>query len=51
MLIQVGDFYNSNAIDALKVRQKENNYELIKKERNSNYERIEHIINIKKRRI
>ena len=47
-IIQVGDFYDSNAIDALKVRQKGNYYELIKKERNSNHERIEHIIVIKK---
>ncbi len=47
-IIQVGDFYDSNAIDALKVRKKGDYYELIKKERNSNHKRIEHIIVIKK---
>jgi CYTH domain-containing protein len=47
LLIQVGDFYDSNAVDALKVRQKGNKYELIKKERNSDYNRTEHLINIK----
>lgn len=47
-VIQVGDFYDSNAIDALKVRQKGDYYELIKKERNSDHERIEHIVAIKK---
>lgn len=47
-VIQVGDFYDSNAIDALKVRQKGDYYELIKKEKNSNHERIEHTIAIKK---
>lgn len=48
MIIQVGDFYDSNSIDALKIRQKGDSYELIKKERNSDYEREEHIIHIKK---
>ena len=47
-VIQVGDFYDSNSIDALKIRQKGDYYELIKKEKNSTHERIEHIINIKK---
>jgi len=45
--IQVGDFFNSNAIDALKIRQKGDNYHLIKKEASSAQERIEHIIHIK----
>lgn len=45
--IQVGDFFDSNAIDALKIRQKGNEYHLIKKEANSVQERIEHVIHIK----
>ena len=48
-IIQIGDFYDSNTIDALKVRKKGNYYELIKKEKNSNHERIEHIVIIKKK--
>lgn len=46
--ISVGDFFDSNSSDALKIRQKGNNYHLIKKETNTAHERIEHIINIKK---
>jgi CYTH domain-containing protein len=45
--IQVGDFFDSNAIDALKIRQKGNDYHLIKKEANSAQERVEHVIHIK----
>jgi CYTH domain-containing protein len=45
--IQVGDFFDSNAVDALKIRQKGNDYHLIKKEANSAQERVEHIIYIK----
>ena len=48
MSIQVGDFFDSNAIDALKIRRKGENYHLIKKEANTVEKRIEHIINIKK---
>ena len=48
VVIQVGDFYDSNTIDALKIRRKGDYYELIKKERNSAHERIEHIVIIKK---
>jgi CYTH domain-containing protein len=46
--ISVGDFFDVNSNDALKIRQKGSNYQLIKKETNSAQERIEHIINIKK---
>jgi adenylate cyclase len=46
--ISVGDFFDSNTSDALKIRQKGDNYHLIKKETNSAHERIEHVINIKK---
>ncbi len=45
--ISVGDFFDSNAIDALKIKQKGDDYYLIKKEANSAQERVEHIINIK----
>ena len=45
--IQVGDFFDSNAVDALKIRQKGSDYHLIKKEANSAQERIEHVIHIK----
>lgn len=47
MPISVGDFFESNSSDALKIRQKGDNYHLIKKETNTTHERIEHIINIK----
>jgi adenylate cyclase len=46
--ISVGDFFDSNSSDALKIRQKGDNFHLIKKETNSSHERIEHVINIKK---
>lgn len=45
--ISVGDFFDSNSSDALKIRQKGDNYHLIKKETNTAHERIEHVINIK----
>lgn len=45
--ISVGDFFESNSSDALKIRQKGDNYHLIKKETNTAHERVEHIINIK----
>lgn len=45
--VSVGDFFDSNSSDALKIRQKGNNYHLIKKETNSAHERVEHVINIK----
>lgn len=46
--IKVGDFYDSNSTDALKIRQKGDNYHLIKKETNTAHERVEHVIDIKK---
>ncbi|MEI7498298.1 MAG: hypothetical protein WCK11_03390 [Candidatus Falkowbacteria bacterium] len=46
--ISVGDFFESNATDALKIRQKGDKYHLIKKETNTAHERIEHVIDIKK---
>lgn len=46
--ISVGDFFESNSSDALKIRQKGDNYHLIKKETNSTHERVEHVIDIKK---
>jgi adenylate cyclase len=45
--ISIGDFFESNSSDALKIRQKGDNYHLIKKESNTAHERVEHIINIK----
>lgn len=47
-LISVGDFFESNSPDALKIRQKGNNYHLIKKVTNTAHERVEHVIDIKK---
>lgn len=47
MPISVGDFFDSNSSDALKIRQKGNNYHLIKKETNTTHERVEHTIDIK----
>ncbi|PIR12998.1 hypothetical protein COV49_03475 [Candidatus Falkowbacteria bacterium CG11_big_fil_rev_8_21_14_0_20_39_10] len=45
--ISVGDFFDPNSKDALKIKQKGNNYHLIKKETNTAHEREEHVINIK----
>ena len=45
--ISVGDFFDSNSTDALKIKQKGNKYYLIKKETNTAHERVEHIIDIK----
>ncbi|MFH1367236.1 MAG: hypothetical protein ABIH38_04625 [Patescibacteria group bacterium] len=45
---RVGYFFDPNARDALRIRKKGDKYELIKKETNSAYERVEHTINIKK---
>lgn len=45
--IQVGDFFDSNAADALKIRKKGEKYHLIKKITNSSQERVEHVIDIK----
>ena len=45
--ISVGDFFESNSTDALKIKQKGDDYYLIKKETNTAHEREEHIINIK----
>lgn len=47
MPISVGDFFDSNSHDALKIRQKGDHYHLIKKETNTAHERIEHVIDIK----
>lgn len=48
IIIHVGDFYDSNSVDALKIKQKGNKYELVKKEGNSAHKRTEHTIDIKK---
>jgi CYTH domain-containing protein len=45
--ISVGDFFESNSPDTLKIRQKGDNYHLIKKDKNTVHERVEHIIDIK----
>ncbi|MCX6743986.1 MAG: hypothetical protein NTX82_00480 [Candidatus Parcubacteria bacterium] len=45
--IQVGDFFDSNSADALKIRRKGDHCHLIKKHTNSALERIEHVIDIK----
>lgn len=45
--ISVGDFFDSNSADALKIKQKGDSYHLIKKETNTARERVEHIIDIK----
>ena len=46
--IQVGDFYESNAVDALKIRRKGEACELIKKEGTLSKGRTEHVISIKR---
>jgi len=48
IIIKVGDFFQSNAIDALKIKQKGDTYELVKKEGESILNRTEHTITIKK---
>ena len=48
IVIKVGDFFDSNSIDALKIKQKGNQYFLVKKEGNSALKRTEHNILIKK---
>ena len=45
--IGVGDFFESNSSDALKIKQKGDKYYLIKKETNTAHKRVEHIIGIK----
>ena len=45
--IGVGDFFESNSADALKIKQKGDKYYLIKKETNTTHKRMEHIIDIK----
>ncbi|MBW2967850.1 adenylate cyclase [Candidatus Woesearchaeota archaeon] len=47
VLIRVGDFHDSNSIDALKIKQKGNRYLLVKKEGDSVEKRSEHQIPIK----
>lgn len=46
LLIQVGDLCASNKVGALKIRQKGDRYELIKKENDSAHARTEHIIHL-----
>ncbi|MDO8676040.1 MAG: hypothetical protein Q7K16_00030 [Candidatus Azambacteria bacterium] len=46
--ISVGDFFESNSTDALKIKQKGDNCYLVKKETNTAHERVEHIIDIKR---
>jgi adenylate cyclase len=46
--IRVGDFFDSNRIDALKIKQKGDRYFLVKKEGESAKRRTEHTIEIKK---
>jgi CYTH domain-containing protein len=49
MVIQVGDFFDSNSVNALKIRRKGDKFQLIKKESGENeYQRTEHTIFIKK---
>ena len=48
IVIKVGDFFDSNAIDALKLKQKGDAFFLVKKEGDSARKRIEHSISIKK---
>ena len=48
VVIEIGDFFDSNTVDALKVRRKGDSYELIKKEGESLAKRVEHVIPIKK---
>lgn len=48
IFIKVGDFYKPTRIDALMIRQKGNQYELIKKEGTSLLNRTEHTISINK---
>lgn len=45
--ISVGDFFESNSNDCLKIKQKGDKYYLIKKETNTVHERVEHVIDIK----
>lgn len=45
--ISVGDFFESNSKDALKIKQKGDKYYLIKKETNTARERVENVIDIK----
>jgi adenylate cyclase len=45
--ISVGDFFESNSANALKIKQKGDSYYLVKKETNTAHERVEHIIDIK----
>ena len=45
--ISVGDFFESNSRDALKIKQKGDRYYLIKKETATTHKRMEHIIDIK----
>jgi len=46
--IRVGDFFEPNKVDALKIKQIGDNFFLVKKEGKSTYNQIEHNISIKK---
>lgn len=48
LIIRAGNFYDSNVVDSLRIRQIGDKYELTKKEGESTRERIEHIIYISK---
>jgi len=48
VMIKVGDFHNPTRIDALRIRQKGDKYEIIKKEGESLLNRTEHVIFITK---
>lgn len=48
LIIRAGNFYDSNVVDSLRIRQIGDKYELTKKEGESTRERTEHIIYISK---
>lgn len=48
VMICVGDFFDSNVSDALKIKQRGTNYFLVKKDGESALDRTEHVISIKK---
>jgi CYTH domain-containing protein len=48
IIIRVGDFFEPNRVDALKIKQKGEKYFIVKKEGDSVYSRIEHNIEIRK---
>jgi len=48
IIIKVGEFIDSNTVDTLKIKQKDDRFFLIKKDGNTVYNRTEHVISIKK---